>query len=92
MSDTRRMNPADVPDDLIATGYQAIYGDAWRHCDRDDRVVEKILAAVLPEFERQVREKVAEEISAWRCDQPQQICDSCQCRPDHIRVARGETS
>jgi hypothetical protein len=63
MSDTRRMDPADVPDDLAQQAEEA-----WKASGHVflDRVVRSVLAAVLPEYEQQVRKKVAEEQSAER--------------------------
>jgi hypothetical protein len=60
MSESLRMDPADVPDELVDDAV-----DAWHEMPRPmalDDQMRHILAAVLPEFERQVREKVAEEI------------------------------
>jgi hypothetical protein len=63
MSDTRRMNPADVPDELVDLAHKAA-----RRSDEPDiaGMLDDVLAAVLPEYERQVREKVADEIAAER--------------------------
>lgn len=60
MSETRRMDPADVPDDLIETvsARPEVGLVVWPH------ELRTILAVVLPEHEKQVRAKVAEEILA----------------------------
>jgi hypothetical protein len=73
------MNREDVSDELVATGYQAIYGDGWRHCDRDDRIVEKILAAVLPEHEKQVRKRALDDavtvVAELQMKDADRLCD-----------------
>jgi hypothetical protein len=84
MSESCRMDPADVPDELIAAAERAAdlvwadyvaSGEMWDLSAEGEPNVDvgvdhwrAILAAVLPEFERQVREKVAESIDAELAD------------------------
>lgn len=81
----------DVPKELLAkarAGMTAAY-------EGDDLAVTELLdlraaiAAVLPAHEAMVREQVAKDVEAWRCEQDAKFCGSCACRKDYARIARG---
>lgn len=68
-AESRRMDPADVPDmrRIDALAFNAVTladTEEWLRLTDRQKVARAVLAAVLPEFERQVREKVSEEILA----------------------------
>lgn len=83
--------PAELQEKARAA-FTAAYGD-----DGDDLTVAELLdlraaiEAVLPAHEAMVRERVAQEIEAWRCEQDAKFCGSCACRKDYARIARGDT-
>lgn len=95
MSESLRMDPGDVPEDLTALAVEA-RTDAWPH------EIRAVLAAVLPEFERQVREWIADEINGSKtpCEKhpmpfPRPSCWTCARNGAFNRsadIARGETS
>lgn len=56
------MRPEEVPDELIGIAYRA-----FRFSEESDTesALAEALAAVLPEHERQARERIAKEQAAW---------------------------
>lgn len=85
------MKPDEAPAELIALLSQNV-GCPLPCMGREEtaEVYRQVLAVVLPVHERQVREQVAKEAEAWRCEQPSDACRACACRADFIRIARGE--
>ena len=55
------MKPGEVPAGLVTLACEQAYGTPRDGSD-DRRLIARALAAVLPEHEKQVREKVADEI------------------------------
>jgi hypothetical protein len=98
MTESRRMGPADVPDELIELAQKNPPPDLTSFATW----TRTLLAAVLSEYERQVREKVAEEIEAER--EKAREAEGATARDENVingivnglgialRIARGETS
>lgn len=83
--DLKTYKPAEtVPPELLklAEAHYSMHGNG---------LLFNLIAAVLPAHEAMVRERVAQEIEAWRCEQDAKFCGSCACRKDYARIARGDT-